>query len=171
MAEYFTGKIIMVGFNFAPIGWAFCNGQLLSIEQNDALYTLLGTTYGGDGQTTFALPDMRGRVPYHQGTGPGLSTYSLGQRGGSEEVTLTSAELPAHTHTANSNPADGGQVSPTNNFWGGASSNIYSTTPPAVAMNPLAVGLSGGNQPHENMPPFLCVNFIINLEGIYPAQN
>lgn len=170
MSQPFIGAIRMFGGNFAPRGHAFCNGQLLAISQNVALFSLIGTTYGGDGQTTFALPDMRGRIPYHQGTFAGGGTYVIGQVSGTETVTLTSTQLPTHTHIAQGNATAGGQASPANGFWGNASTNIYSTTAPAAAMNAAAIGITGGSQPHENMLPFLCISFIIALEGIFPTQ-
>lgn len=161
----------MFGGNFAILGHAFCNGQLLAISQNNALFALIGTTYGGDGQTTFALPDLRSRIPNHQGTLAGGGTYVIGQNGGTETVTLTSNQMPIHTHTAMGNAGDGGQASPTNNFWGLSASNVYSTNAPAAGMNAAAIGITGGSQPHDNMLPFLCINFIIALEGIFPSQN
>lgn len=171
MSQPFLGLISMFAGNFAIRGFAFCNGQLLPISQNDALFALLGTTYGGDGQTTFALPDLRGRIPVHQGQGQGLSSYVLGQNGGTETVTLTSTQMPTHTHPAQGNAGDGSQTSPTNNFWGLAADTRYSTTLPAAPMSGNALGIVGGSQPHENMLPFLCINFIIALEGIFPSQN
>lgn len=171
MATPFIGAIRMFGGNFAIRGHAFCSGQLLAIAQNDALFALIGTTYGGDGQTTFALPNLQSRIPVHQGTLAGGSTYQMGEVAGTETVTLNSSQMPAHTHTAQGNANDGGQSSPANGFWGLSSSNVYSTTAPAAPMNAAAIGLSGGNQPHENMLPFLCINFIIALEGIFPSQN
>lgn len=166
MSTPFIGTIRMFGGNFAIQGHAFCNGQLLQISQNDALFALIGTTYGGDGQTTFALPNLQGRVPVHQQA----TNYVMGQTGGTEQVTLVQGQMPIHTHTAQGNATDGGQASPANNFWGLATDTRYSTTAPAAPMNPAAVGLAGGSQPHENMLPFLCINFIIALEGIFPTQ-
>lgn len=171
MSSPFIGQITMFGGNFAIRGYAFCSGQLLAIAQNDALFALIGTTYGGDGQTTFALPDLQSRIPVHQGTLAGGSSYVLGQASGTETVTLTQNQMPIHTHTAQGNANDGGQASPANGFWGLSSSNVYSTTAPAAPMNAAAIGLSGGNQPHENMLPFLCINFLIALEGIFPPRN
>ena len=171
MATPFIGTIRMFGGNFAPIGHAFCNGQLQSISQNTALFALIGTTYGGDGIQTFGLPDMRGRIPNHQGNLAGGSSYLIGQLSGTETVTLTSGQMPTHTHTAQGNAADGSQASPANGFWGNASSSIYSTTAPAAPMNAGAIGITGGSQPHENMQPYLCINFIIALEGIFPSRN
>lgn len=161
----------MFGGNFAIAGHAFCNGQLLAISQNDALFALIGTTYGGDGQTTFALPNLQSRVPVHQGTLAGGSSYVLGQMAGTEQVSLIQGQMPIHTHPAQGNAADGSQASPTNHFWGFAADNRYSTTAPAAPMNPAAVVLAGGSQPHENMLPFQCINFIIALEGIFPSRN
>lgn len=171
MATPFIGAIRMFGGTFAPVGHAFCSGQLLAISQNDALFALIGTTYGGDGQTTFALPNLQSRIPVHQGTAPGGSTFVIGQAAGTEAVTLIQSQLPAHTHTAQGNAADGGQTSPANNFWGLSASNVYSTTAPATPMNAAAIGSTGGSQPHENMLPFLCINFIIALQGIFPSRN
>jgi microcystin-dependent protein len=170
MATPFIGHIQMFAGNFAPQGRAFCNGQLLAIDQNTALFALIGTIYGGDGQATFALPNLQGRLPLHQGTLSG-NTYSMGQSAGAETVTLTSPQMPNHTHPAVSNSGDGGQASPSGGFWGLAASNAYSTNAPTAAMNPQALSLAGGNQPHENMSPFLCVNFVIALEGIFPSRN
>lgn len=171
MATPFIGAIRMFGGNFAMLGHAFCNGQLMAIDQNTALFSLIGTTYGGDGQTTFALPNLQSRVPVHQGSLTGGSNYVIGQASGTETVTLSSSQMPIHTHTAQGNANDGSQASPTNNFWGTASANIYSTTPPASPMNAAAIGNTGGSQSHENMLPFLCINFIIALEGIFPSRN
>ncbi len=170
MGTPFIGEIRMFGGNFAPAGWAFCSGQLLPISGNDALFSLIGTTYGGDGQNTFALPDLRGRVPVHVGQGPGLSSYTLGQGGGSETVTLTSNQIPAHTHTPRASSGGGTANSPANNVWAAATDVSPFNTAPNVAMNPNAVGPAGGSQPHENMLPFLAVNFIISLFGIFPSQ-
>lgn len=171
MSNPFIGSIRMFGGNFAILGHAFCNGQLLAISQNDALFALIGTTYGGDGVTTFALPNLQSRIPVHQGPLAGGATYTIGELSGVESVTLTQNQMPTHTHAAQGNAGDGSQASPTNNFWGLSPSNIYSTTAPATPMNGGAVGIVGGSQPHENMLPFLCINFIIALEGIFPSQN
>ena len=163
----------MVGFNFAPQGWAFCDGSVMSIAQNDALFNLIGTTYGGDGQSTFNLPDLRGRVPIHQGFG-GASNYVIGQNGGLENVTLTSQQIPVHSHAPQANgtgPAT--SSSPAGNVWSNSGTNgtPYSNAAPAAPMNAAALQNTGGSQPHENMPPFQCVNFVISLFGIYPSQN
>lgn len=175
MAEPFIGEIKMVGFNFAPQGWAFCDGALLSIQQNSALFSLLGTYYGGDGRSTFGLPDLRGRVPIHQGQGPGLSQYVLGELAGSETVTVTPGQMPAHNHLieAASDPGNtrsaGGAVLAKE---AAGQTAVYNTT--AAAGTPLrsdSMTMSGGNQPHPNVQPFLCVNFIIALVGIYPTRS
>jgi microcystin-dependent protein len=171
MSQPFLGQISMFAGNFAIRGYAFCNGQLMAIAQNDALFALIGTTYGGDGQVTFALPNMQGRVPYHQGTLAGGGTYTIGEQAGVENITLTTNQIPSHTHNAMGNSADGGQGSPQNNFWGSAPDTRYSTTAPAAPMSAAAIGQTGGSQPHNNMLPFLCINFIIALEGIFPSQN
>lgn len=174
MSDPYIGEVRMFGGNFAPVGWAFCNGGLLAISEYEALFNLLGTTYGGDGQTTFALPDLRGRLPIHAGTQPGGPTYDLGQSAGSESVTLTSAQMPAHTHAllASQSPADG--ADPRGSLLAGSDSlNCYGPANPdkSSAMNPGFVGQTGGSQAHENMQPFLCVSFIIALEGIYPQPS
>jgi microcystin-dependent protein len=176
--EPFIGTILTVGFNFAPVGWALCNGQLLSISQNTALFSLLGTTYGGDGVTTFALPNLQGRVPVHQGNGAGLSPYTIGQVGGAEGATLTINNLPSHNHPANCNNTPGANVSPTGSFWaeanpGGrdpvATPSYASTTTGVMASG--AIGPVGGNQPFGVVQPYLCINFIIALQGIYPSRS
>ena len=172
MSEPYIGEIRLVGFNFAPSGWALCNGQLLAISENEALYTLIGTYYGGDGQNTFALPNLQGRIPVHQGRLSGV-TYVLGQLAGTENVTLTTAQLPLHSHVAAAN--DGttgtGQNSPTSAYWNNWSGAAFSTSTVNNTMNPSAFGSAGGSQPHDNMPPFLVVNFIIALFGIFPSSN
>jgi microcystin-dependent protein len=172
--EPFIGQIQMVGFGFAPQGWATCDGQLLSISQNTALFSLLGTTYGGDGVTTFALPDLRGRAPIHQGQGPGLTSRSLGEQDGAETVTLISNQIPAHPHTVNAVSGAGNAAAPAAaNVWAASSArdNQYSNAPPNTTLSPAAIGGGGAGQPHENMPPTLCVNFIIALEGIFPSRS
>jgi microcystin-dependent protein len=171
MAQPFIGQVKMFGGNFAPIGYAFCNGQLLAIAQNDALFALIGTTYGGDGQTTFALPDLRGRIPLHQGQGAGLSNRVIGEMGGSETVTLTTSQLPSHTHAAIGQSASGNQSSPAGGVWAASSLNEYSNAAANTSMNANAVGANSGGQPHDNVMPFLCVNFIIALVGIFPSRN
>ncbi|HZR02428.1 MAG TPA: tail fiber protein [Burkholderiales bacterium] len=174
MSSPFLGEIRMVGFNFAPRGWAMCNGQILPISQNTALFALLGTNYGGNGQTTFALPDLRSRKPLHFGQGPGLSTVSLGEEGGVESVTLSSGQMPQHSHTLTAAANVATTSDPTNTLLAGKprfGKDVY--TPPAnlVAMNAADVGSSGGSNPHDNMQPYLVVNFVIALQGIFPSRN
>ena len=178
MSEPFIGEIVLFAGNFAPRGWMLCQGQILSIAQNTALFSILGTTYGGNGQTTFALPDLRGRVPLGQGQGPGLSPYVLGEASGTENVTLISTEMPAHTHLLAANTAGGSATDPTNNFIAAVSDpnsgSLFSAFAPAPAntvMAPNAVGVSGGSQPHNNLQPFLCLNYIIAVQGIFPSRN
>lgn len=175
MSEPYIGEVRLVGFNFAPVGWAFCQGQLLSIAENAALFQLLGTTYGGDGQTTFALPDLQGRAPIHAGTGPGLSTRIQGQVLGTESVTLTSNQMPVHNHLAMAQNGNGTSSSPQNSTWAASSQGdtLYKTAPPAtpVTLNPQVLPIVGGNQPHENIEPLLVMNYIIALVGIFPSQS
>ncbi|MGN6518458.1 MAG: phage tail protein [Dokdonella sp.] len=172
MSNPFIGEIRMVGFNFPPAGWAACNGQVLSIAQNDALFALIGTTYGGDGVTTFGLPDLRGRLPLHQGTGVGLSGYTIGQSGGTETVTLLAQDMPIHQHALNA-ARDGTRTnSPAGNMLGSGEADVYThDTGNPVQMAPQEVGPAGGSQPHPNMHPFLCINFVISLYGIFPSRN
>jgi microcystin-dependent protein len=170
MSQPYVGEIRMFGGNFQINGWAFCNGALLAISQNDVLFQLIGTTYGGDGQVTFQLPDLQGRFPIHQGTGAGLSTYVIGERAGTETVTLNANQIPAHSHPAAANAKSGGNGSPANNYWAGSSGTVYSSAAPDASMAGGAIGNAGGNQPHENMMPFLCVTFLISLFGIFPSQ-
>ncbi len=153
------------------VGWRFCNGQLLAISQNDALFSLIGTTYGGDGVNTFALPDLRSRIPIHFGTGPGQPTYQIGQLAGVEDVTLTSAQLGAHSHTVLARNEAGNSSSPTGKVWGNAPGNIFQAGAGASPMSSASVSTAGGNQPHTNVQPYLCLHFIIAVEGIYPSQN
>jgi microcystin-dependent protein len=180
--DAFIGSIMMFAGNFAPRGWALCEGQLLSISQNTALFSLLGTTYGGNGQTTFALPDLRGRVPVQAGQGPGLSNVDLGESAGVETVTLTQQTMPAHTHTAvvsvHANTSNQETDTPTNNYLGGSSgrgTTVYTATAPDTTLNAGAVtaqvGSTGGNQPFPIRQPYLGINFIICMEGIYPSRN
>lgn len=163
----------MVGFNFPPQGWALCNGQILSIAQNTALFSLLGTTYGGNGQTTFALPDLRSRVPIHPGQGAGLSSYTIGQLGGVESVTLLATQIPSHNHGVNCNTGGGTQASPASAYPAVESTGTSLDYAAASngAMNPAMIGNTGGSQPHTNIQPYLCVNFIIALQGIFPSRN
>ena len=174
MSDPFVGEIRMFAGNFAPRGWAFCDGQLLAVSQNDALFSLLGTIYGGDGRTTFALPDMRGRIPLHQGTGPGLSNRRLGTKGGVEHVTLTVSELPAHTHSQIAEAETGNQPSPADNMLGEANAPHYYNNPSTLetaAMSSSAMSNAGGTNSHTNLMPYLCVNFIVSLFGIYPSRS
>jgi microcystin-dependent protein len=166
MSQPFLGEIRLFGGNFPPNGWAFCDGQLLSISQYEALFALIGTTYGGNGQTNFALPDLRGRVPAHQGGG-----FTMGQAAGVEQVTLTAAQLPAHTHTLRATAADGTSADPTNNVWAESDARTFSTAAPDATMHPSTLGAAGGSQPHSNLMPFVALSFIIALAGIFPSQN
>jgi microcystin-dependent protein len=169
MAQPYVGEIRMFGGNFAPAGWMFCAGQLLPISENETLFNLIGTTYGGDGQQTFALPDLRGRVPIHQGQGSGLSNYTLAQTGGVESVTLTTNQIPIHAHTLMASNT-GGSDNPNNSFWANSTTGKpYTAAPPVVQMNAATIAATGGNQPHDNMIPFLCVSYIISLFGIFPS--
>jgi microcystin-dependent protein len=157
----------MFGGNFAPAGWAFCNGQLLPIDQNPTLFQLIGTTYGGDGQTTFALPNLQSRVPVHVGPG-----FALGQAGGTETVTLTTSQIPAHSHVPQADSNQGSQASPANNVWAAQDTlTPYGNGVPSLILNAAALGSAGGSQPHDNMVPFLVVNFILSLFGIFPSQS
>ena len=166
MADPFLAEIRLMSFIFPPKGWALCNGQLLPINQNQALFSLLGTTYGGNGQTNFALPNLRGRVPIHEGAG-----YTLGQSAGQEFHTITQAEMPMHTHpVAVSSVATGGTASPNGAFLGGGN-NAYRAGPGSTTLHPATVTSVGGSQPHENRQPFLTLSFCIALQGIFPSQN
>jgi microcystin-dependent protein len=174
MAEPFIGQIIMAGFNFAPRGYATCDGQIISIAQNTALFSLLGTTYGGNGQTTFALPDLRGRVPIHQGQGPGLSPQFIGEVSGQENHTLINAEMPMHNHLVSTSNVSGAFGTPNGNFLAASSTPetaLYRSTADGTTLNPQSIGLAGGNQPHNNMQPYLVINFAIAMEGIFPSRN
>ncbi|GAC1354172.1 MAG: tail fiber protein [Herpetosiphon sp.] len=174
MSNPFVGEIRIFGFNFAPRGWAMCNGQLLLIAQNTALFSLLGTFYGGDGRTTFALPNLQGSVPLHQGTGAGLTGRSIGETGGSELVTLMLVQLPAHSHVPQAVSSRGTAASPTNATWAAAGRGrpvAYTPDVPATPMNRAIVGPIGGDQPHNNLPPYLVLNFCIALQGIFPARS
>lgn len=177
MSEPFVGEVRMFAGNFAPRGWAFCDGQLLAVSQNDALFSLLGTIYGGDGRTTFGLPDLRGRIPIHAGSGPGLSPRRLGAKAGSENETLTVNQLPSHRHDWQATSASAANRSPV------GSPNAFSYaqpintmvfrdgTPTVAAMNTGMVSNTGGSRSHSNLQPFLCIHFIIALVGIYPSRN
>ncbi len=172
MAEPFVGEIRMFAGNFAPRGWALCDGQLLAVSQNDALFSLLGTIYGGDGRTTFGLPDLRGRVPLHMGTGPGLSQRRIGSNGGSEEVTLTVNELASHNHNAQAAAAPADSEVATNRVFalGETSQPIYRNEAADWSFDSSMVQNTGGGQSHVNLMPTLCINFIIALVGIYPSR-
>lgn len=165
----------MFGGNFAPAGWAFCEGQLLPISENDALFALIGTTYGGDGQSTFSLPDLRGRIPIHQGQGPGLSSRTLAESLGSESVTLNVNQIPPHNHSILGSPSVGNSTGAGNSaIAAGTIGRVYTndTTPANLGdMNAGSIINTGGSQPHNNMMPYLCINFIISLYGIFPTQN
>src|SRR5262245_4695371 len=170
----FVAEIRIFAGNFAPKGWALCDGQLMPISQNTALFSLLGVTYGGDGKSTFALPNLQGSAPMQQGQGPGLSLRDLGEVGGEQNVTLLQTEMPAHAHTAVA--ASGtGLADPTNNAWASGAKGFGSVYAPTsannVPMSPVATSIAGGNLPHNNMPPFLCLTFIIALQGVFPARS
>ena len=171
----YVGEILLVPYNFPPTGWSFCDGSILPISQNTALFSLLGTTYGGDGIQTFALPDLRGRSPIASGQGPGLQNYDLGQQGGEEAVTLTLSQMPNHTHQVAANSSIANSPSPTGNIWAAQSLlNIYGSANAngaAVGMASGTVGMTGGGQAHENRSPFLTLNYIIALQGIFPPRN
>jgi microcystin-dependent protein len=171
MSDPYVGEIRLFAGNFAPQGWAFCDGQLLSIATNEVLFDLIGTTYGGDGQTTFALPDLRGRVPVHLGSN-NQSNYLPGQSGGTESVTLTANQMPAHGHAmyASTSPASAAH-GPSEVLGSSTAMNLYGTGVPNMAMDPNALTPVGGNQPHENMPPFVALSYIISMFGIFPSQN
>lgn len=173
----FVAEIRAFGFNFAPTGWALCNGQLLAISQNTALFSLLGTNYGGDGRSTFGLPNLQGSAAIHAGAsaGPGLTQHFLGETGGTQNITLITSELPAHGHAA-SGKTGGTVASPAGQVWGNpggrpAPNFFANAVGTAQSMNPLALSLTGGNQPHNNLMPYLTVNFCIALQGVYPARN
>lgn len=165
MSEAYLGEIRMFAGNYPPNGWALCNGQELSISQNDALFSLLGTTYGGDGLTTFAVPDLQGRIPIHPN-----AKYPQGAKAGSESVTLTSPQLPAHTHQAMSNSAIGTEDAPSNAVWASRALKTYSSGTTLVGMSAQTLSPAGGSQPHDNMMPTTTISFIISLYGVFPPQ-
>jgi len=172
MSEPFVGEIRMFAGTFAPRGWAFCDGQLLAVSQNDALFSLLGTIYGGDGRTTFGLPDMRGRLPVHAGTGPGLSPRRLGERAGSENVTLTVNQLPSHSHPLQASAEPASTPAPAAGVLAETvSDRVYRPGAADVNMASTAVSNVGGSRSHTNLMPFLCVHFIIALFGIFPSRS
>lgn len=165
MAQPYVGEIRMFAGNFAPAGWMFCEGQLLPISENETLFQLIGTTYGGDGQSTFALPDLRGRLPIHQGNG-----FILAETGGAEEITLTVSQMPAHAHPLFGSAVTGDQLSPSNTTLANSFNVVpYINDQPLGTMSPTAISGVGGNQPHTNFQPYLCLNFIISLFGIFPS--
>lgn len=174
MSMPYVGQIIAVGFNFAPVGWAFCNGQLLDISGNEALYQLIGTTYGGNGQTNFALPNLCGRAAIHMGQGLGLSNYTIGQAAGTENVTLLSTQMPSHTHAVMGTSGSATSATPSNSSLLGSTASgfeVYAAPHNPVTLAPGSIGPStGGSQPHENQQPYLVINYIIALTGVYPSQ-
>ncbi len=176
MSNPFLAEIRIFPFNFAPKGWAFCDGQLLPLSQNTALFSLLGTTYGGDGKSNFALPNMQGNAPMHPGQGPGLSLHDLGETGGSDTVSLLESEIPSHTHTLrgdNQDPGDTAAPDPTTVFaqsTGAFSYVVPPPNPPMVQMSGNAIAPTGGDQPHNNLQPYLTLNFCIALQGVYPPR-
>lgn len=165
MAQPYVGEVRMFAGNFAPAGWNFCDGSLLAISENETLFQLIGTTYGGDGQSTFGLPDLRGRLPIHQGNG-----FILAQTGGTETVTLTTQQIPSHTHAMVASADAANQITGANGVLAAPPSlSMYFTAAPDTALNPSTITPAGGNQPHDNFQPYLCVNFIISLFGIFPS--
>ena len=171
MSEPFVGEIRMFAGNFAPRGWAFCDGQLLAVSQNDALFSLLGTVYGGDGRTTFGLPDLQGRIPVHAGSGPGLSERRLGSKGGAENVTLTINQLPSHTHQLRASTNLPTDRSPAAHVSAETTNDVYLNSSPVVDMATNSINQVGGSRSHTNLMPFLCIHFIIALFGIYPSRH
>ena len=170
MAPY-VGEIRMFAGNFAPNGWMFCEGATLPISENEVLFQLIGTTYGGDGEQTFQLPNLASRVPIHMGTGPDGTTYQLGEQAGTEQETLTTQQIPNHTHPWLGSTANAGSPDPAGGVPAVAQGDVYCTSLSATNMSPNAIGPAGGSQPHENTQPFLCINFIISLFGIFPSQS
>ncbi len=173
MSEPFVGEIRMFAGNFAPRGWALCDGQLLAVSQNDALFSLFGTIYGGDGRTTFGLPDLRGRIPIHAGSGPGLTPRNLGSRSGQERVQVTVAQLPAHSHALQASADPGSETGPEGNLPAANTPvDIYKEpVPPGTDLETSAITAQGGSQQHENLMPFLAIYFIVALAGIYPSRS
>jgi len=172
MGEPFIGEIRMFGGSFAPAGWAFCNGATIPISENDALFTLIGTTYGGDGQETFQLPDLQGRLPMHQGTGKDGITYTIGEKAGTETVTLSTQQMPAHTHALIASASPGTNAAPKDAVVAKTTTGfLYINENPTGNMAPSAINPVGGSQPHENMQPYLCITFIISLYGVFPQQS
>jgi microcystin-dependent protein len=171
MADPFVAEIRIFPFNFAPKGWAFCDGQLLPLSQNTALFSLLGTTYGGNGKSNFALPNMQGNAPMHPGQGPGLSLHDLGELGGSETVTLLQSEIPAHTHTVNASLSNGIDRLATNELFAtGVGIGMYAAPGALTQLSPSTATPAGGGQPHNNMMPYLTLSFCIALQGVFPPR-
>ena len=171
MPEPYVGEIRMFGGNFAPAGWMLCEGQTLPISENEVLFQLIGTTYGGDGQETFNLPNLASRVPIHFGTGPDGTTYQIGELAGTEQETLTVQQIPIHNHAFIGSSNNGTEANPAGNFLATSTSlQPYVQETPNTAMAPSSITPSGGSQPHENTQPFLCINFIISLFGVFPSQ-
>jgi microcystin-dependent protein len=181
MSDQFLAEIRIFPFNFAPIQWAFCNGQILPLSQHSALFSLIGTYYGGDGRSNFALPNLQGNVPVAAGQGSGLSLYNIGEEGGSQNVTLLDTQNPSHNHLVNASGKNANSLDPSGNVYAKGlyevsqnnkgPVNTYTTTAPgATALNPAAIGVAGGNQPHNNMMPYLTLNFCIALQGIFPPR-
>ena len=171
MSDPFVAEIRIFAGNFAPRGWAFCNGQLLPISQNTALFSLLGTTYGGDGKTTFGLPNLQGSAPMQPGQGPGLSLHDLGEQSGTQTVTLLQSEIPLHTHIAQATSSDANTANPTNASWGAQENPPLYRSDADTTMSPNALALAGGSLPHNNMQPYLVLSFIIALQGIFPPRS
>jgi microcystin-dependent protein len=171
MAQPYIGEIRFFAGNFAPAGWMFCEGQTLPISENDALFTLIGTTYGGDGQATFNLPNLASRVPIHMGIGPDGVNYQIGEMAGTESVTLTTQQIPVHSHPLLTSSGGATELAPAGNVTAEATKRYYTNPPdPPVQMNANSVTAAGGSQPHENTQPFLCINYIISLFGVFPSQ-
>ena len=174
MGQPYIGEIRMFAGNFAPVGWAFCNGQAMPISENDALFTLISTTYGGDGQETFNLPNLQSRVPMHMGTGPSGTTYQIGEMAGTEQETLSVQQIPSHSHVELASNSQATSQDPTGRVLALPNSSqpnlIFWGSDSVATMNPQAIQVTGGSQPHENTQPFLCINFIISLYGIFPTQ-
>jgi microcystin-dependent protein len=169
MAQPYVGEIKMFGGNFAPVGWMFCEGQLLPISENETLFQLIGTTYGGDGQSTFALPDLQGRIPVHQGTDNSI-TYQLAEKAGVEQVTLTVQQIPVHTHALLATTGAGGPNPQGSVLATSTAVDVYRESSASVPMASTSIGPAGGSQPHTNYQPYLCINFIISLFGLFPSQ-
>ena len=171
MAQPYIGEIRMFAGTFAPVGWEFCNGRQIPISENEALFQLIGTTYGGDGENTFALPDLRGRAPVHMGQGPGTSHRQIAESAGVERVTLTVQQIPAHSHAPVAGGSSGVRATPAGGVWAAApTARPYTDAAPGVALHPAALAPTGGSQPHDNMQPYLALNFIISMSGIFPSQ-